>query len=250
MIVSRRLIQPRWKPGEPYLSVKSLRNPVRYAADVTAETTGRIGNKPGPKPRLSREQIVDAAVELGVEHLSIAAVAAALGVAQGSLYRYVDGVDDLARAAVEQVFARTPLPSADDGWRALLEGEARIRWDLLQRYSGLVRDNGADLTAVGVARFTALVRALQTAGFALGAAVHLVDTVIDLVHDGATQVVALRADDGGLSEAASAILTRYPEDIAAEVAAVMADPWPHVARKITLVLDGVTPPAPGAGERG
>lgn len=201
-----------------------------------------MGNKPGPKPRLSREVIVDAAVELGVEHLSVAAVAASLGVAQGSLYRYVEGLEDLARAGVEQVFARTPLPALDAGWRAFLETEATIRWDLLMRYSGLIRDNGADLTAVGIARFTALVRVLQEAGFTLPDAVHLVDTVIDLVHDGATQALAFRAEGGGLTSAAVETLTRYPADIRAEVEAVMADPWPHVARKITLVLDGTPPP--------
>lgn len=208
---------------------------VRYRADVTS---GRVGNKPGPKPRLSREQIVDAAVELGVEHLSVAAVAAALGVAQGSLYRYVDGVDDLARAAVEQVFARTPLPPLTAGWRAFLEAEARLRWDLLHRYSGLIRDNGADLTAVGIARFTDLVRALQSTGFALGAAVHLVDTVIDLVHDGVTQVLSF-TEDGALSPAAAALLERYPADVRAEVAAIMHAPWRHVEAKLALVFDGV-----------
>ncbi|ODU03438.1 MAG: hypothetical protein ABS81_14205 [Pseudonocardia sp. SCN 72-86] len=206
---------------------------------MTLQTSGRVGHKPGPKPRLSREAIVDTAVELGVEHLSIAAVAASLGVAQGSLYRYVAGLDDLARSAVEQVFARTPLPPIDAGWRAFLEAEAHIRWDLLRRYSGLVRERGADLTAIAIARFEAIVRSLTAAGFTLSDAVHLVDTVIDLVHDGVTQMLSFQAGDGTVTPAALASLHAYSPDIRAEVETVMRDPWPHVADKIALVLDGV-----------
>jgi hypothetical protein len=75
----------------------------------------RPGRRPGPKPRLSRRKIIDAAVGLGIEQISVQAVAAALDAAPASLYRYVDSLDDVVGAALETVFSAAPLPPMDSG---------------------------------------------------------------------------------------------------------------------------------------
>ncbi|GAA2219315.1 hypothetical protein GCM10009850_120490 [Nonomuraea monospora] len=131
------------------------------------ESTRRAVPRPGPEPRLSREKIVKAAVELGIEQVSIGAVAAA----PASLYCYIDSLDDLVAAAVETVLAATPLPSPERGWRAYLEEEAGIRLHLLTRYAGLVPEGAAGLAGVAGRRFEQLVQGLVGLGFPVEEAV-------------------------------------------------------------------------------
>jgi len=185
---------------------------------------------------------VEAAVEVGVDRLSVAAVADRLGVAPGTLYRYVESLDEIAASAVELVFARTPLPPADRGWRPFLEDEAALAFDLLMRYSGLIQDLGADLATVSGDRLRQIVTILCEAGFSPATAVRVADAVLDTVADGATQTRFVRGPDGGpddLSEAALAYLATLDEPIRGEVLAIMRDPRGHVLDKVALVLDGV-----------
>lgn len=219
----------------------------------------RVGNRPGPKPRLSRELLIATAVELGVERVTIGAVAEALGVAPGGLYRYIEGRDDLVAAALEAVFAAEPLPPGDSGWRAYLETEGWARWELLRRYAGLVRRYEGRLASVAMQRFEQLVRGLTAYGFSADDALLAVDSVIDLIHDAAEQTARLRDPDdpAGMSAEMREALQRYPADVGAALAAVIADPRAHTARKLALVLDGIEalvarsapPPVPGARAR-
>lgn len=185
---------------------------------------------------------MEAAVEVGVERLSVAAVAERLGVAPGTLYRYVDGLEEIAAAAVELIFARSPLPPADRGWRAFLEDEAALAFDLLMRYSGLLQDFDADLATVSGRRMRRIVAVLRDAGFAPGAAVRVADAALDIVADGAGQARFIRGPDGGpgdISEAAAAYLDSLEEPVRSEVLAIMTAPREHVLDKVALVLDGV-----------
>lgn len=202
----------------------------------------RVGNRPGPKPRLTRDEIIEAAVEMGVDRLSIGAVAEHLGVAPGTLYRYVDGLEEIASAAVELVFTRTPLPDARDGWRMFLEDEAALAFELLLRYSGLVQDLGTDLGAVAGERLRRIVATLADAGFPPAAAVRVADAVLDIVADGAIRTRWVRGADGrpgDLSEPARAYVATLDEPVRSEVLAIMTDPRSHVLDKVALVLDGV-----------
>ena len=93
----------------------------------------------GPRPRLSRERIVAAAIEIadrdGLAATSMRAVARALGVGAMSLYRYVPSKDALADLMFDAVLARQPkaadLPGA---WRAKLEAVARLDLALYLRH--------------------------------------------------------------------------------------------------------------------
>lgn len=212
-----------------------------YAAPVTSTPGTRLGKRPGPKPRLTRDEIVDAAVEVGVERLSVAAVATRLGVAPGTLYRYVDGLEEIAAAAVARIFAGTPLPDAGRGWRPFLEDEAALVFELMLRYSGLVRDNRADLMPVAGDRLRRIVGVLADAGFEPTPAARVADAVLDIVADGVNQTMWVRGDagPGGISAEAGEYLHALPSEVHAEVTAMMTDPWAHVRDKVALVLDGV-----------
>ncbi|AUX39925.1 TetR family transcriptional regulator [Sorangium cellulosum] len=93
----------------------------------------------GPKPGLSLDRIVRAAIELadgeGFSALSMQRVAAALGFTTMSLYRYVPSKAELLDLMLDTVARELPL--VDDvpgGWRAKLEASALADWALYHRH--------------------------------------------------------------------------------------------------------------------
>jgi len=82
----------------------------------------------GPKPGLSLDRIVAAAVAIadrdGLDAVSMSRVAADLGAATMSLYRYVSAKDELVRLMVDAAFGPAPGPPPGAGWRDALSGWA------------------------------------------------------------------------------------------------------------------------------
>ena len=92
----------------------------------------------GPKPGLSLERIVAAAVQVadaeGLAAVSMSRVAAELGTAPMSLYRYVTAKDELL--ALMQDAAYGPWPTgAPDGRRRLAGGAVPVGLDHARRYA-------------------------------------------------------------------------------------------------------------------
>jgi AcrR family transcriptional regulator len=97
----------------------------------------------GPKPRLSTDEVVGAAIRLadasGVEALSMRKVAEAVGVSPMSLYTYVPSKAELLDLMVDRALGEAADP--DDsvgGWRARLAFIARERWALTERHPWLL----------------------------------------------------------------------------------------------------------------
>ncbi|WP_129666627.1 TetR/AcrR family transcriptional regulator [Phytoactinopolyspora endophytica] len=90
----------------------------------------------GPKPGLTLDRIVTAAIEIadaeGLEALSMRKVATKLDVGTMSLYRYVPGKSELLDLMLDRVSGPPPeIPDAPElGWRDLLESSAREHWQL------------------------------------------------------------------------------------------------------------------------
>lgn len=87
----------------------------------------------GGRPRLlTRGQVVDATVRLGLEGFTMKRVAAELGVTIATLYQYVADRDELLRLAVTQRMESLPLP-ADIGqhWSVFLRDFAQVLQSLL-----------------------------------------------------------------------------------------------------------------------
>jgi AcrR family transcriptional regulator len=95
----------------------------------------------GPKPKLSLDQIADAAIAIadaeGLAAVSMQRVAAQLGYTKMSLYRYLPGKTELVALMVERAMGEPP-PLAGQDWRAplaewcrlLLAGFLRHPWTL------------------------------------------------------------------------------------------------------------------------
>ncbi|AOS63540.1 TetR/AcrR family transcriptional regulator [Actinoalloteichus hymeniacidonis] len=93
----------------------------------------------GPKPGLSVEQIVRAAIEVadadGQTALSMGRVAEQLGTGVASLYRYVPGKAELVGLAVDAVLEHPPRSIREDAdWRSRLAEWARALLDVIRRH--------------------------------------------------------------------------------------------------------------------
>jgi AcrR family transcriptional regulator len=95
--------------------------------------------KPAP---LSREQIVQAAIELaregGIDAVSIRRIAARLGVGATSLYWHVRSKSDLYELMFDAAFSDLPLPEPSGDWRQDLRAVALTAHDLLRRSPWLI----------------------------------------------------------------------------------------------------------------
>lgn len=90
----------------------------------------------GPKPGLSLEKIVEAAVKValaeGLAAVSMHRVAAELGTSAMTLYRYVSAKDELLMLMMDAVSGTPPAPlTPGEGWR---EGLSRWAWGVLAAY--------------------------------------------------------------------------------------------------------------------
>ncbi|MEV7284460.1 TetR/AcrR family transcriptional regulator [Streptomyces sp. NPDC093252] len=115
----------------------------------TLELLWDVGRRPtrGPKPGLSLDRIVEAAVGVadadGLEALSMRRVAAELGTGAMSLYRYVPGKAELLDLMLDRVQrpSENPADLGDGGWRSALEAMGRATLALYRRHPWLLHVN-------------------------------------------------------------------------------------------------------------
>ena len=97
----------------------------------------------GPRPGLSVDKVVAAAVELadaeGLAALSMRRVADRLGVGTMSLYTYVPGKAELLDLMLDTVLAEEARPDGAGGWRGGLELRAREDWALFHRHPWILQ---------------------------------------------------------------------------------------------------------------
>ncbi|SFP73679.1 DNA-binding transcriptional regulator, AcrR family [Amycolatopsis arida] len=195
------------------------------------------GERPsrGPKPKLTLERIVTAAIGIadaeGLAAVSMQRVAAELGYTAMSLYRYVPGKEQLVEVMVDVAAGWPPELPGEHGWRAELEAWVRALWALYQRHPWAleVRITGAPRGPHHLAWFEAALGPLARAGlredeqvsgatFLLGAVRQLATIGIDITR--AREAVghtAAQAEADYLT-----VLRRY----------VTADRFPHLSRLV------------------
>ena len=96
----------------------------------------------GPRPKISREQIVAAGIELaaadGIESLSMRKVAGALGVGVMSLYTYVPGKAELVELMIDHVFGEQSKADQATGWRDQVRFLAQQHLALFRRHAWML----------------------------------------------------------------------------------------------------------------
>jgi DNA-binding transcriptional regulator YhcF (GntR family) len=99
---------------------------------------------PDPEQELSLDRIVRTAFDIadaeGLSALSMRGVAARLGVATMSPYRYVPSKDDLILLMADTAFGEESYPAnAPEEWRSRIELGARTLWTLYRRHPWLAQ---------------------------------------------------------------------------------------------------------------
>ncbi|MER7583102.1 TetR/AcrR family transcriptional regulator C-terminal domain-containing protein [Kitasatospora sp. NPDC097691] len=125
----------------PAVPAPSVPAPVTPAASAPRD---RAPSGAGPSVELSAERIVRAAMEIadreGLTALSMRSVAARLGVAAMSPYRYVQSKDDLVLLMADAAFGEESYPLDPPGeWRARLEIGAHTLWRIYRRHPWLAQ---------------------------------------------------------------------------------------------------------------
>ncbi|PCG83635.1 TetR family transcriptional regulator [Streptomyces sp. WZ.A104] len=209
---------------------------------------------PGPKPRLSVDAIVAAAVALadeeGMGALSMRAVGDRLGRTAMALYTYVPGKSELVDLMYDSVHAELPShypepEESDDGWRAALTVWAGDLLEFYVRHPWVLQVSQARpvLGPHEYAGLDTLITLLRATGLTAGAVRRLVGTLFPFVR-GSAQTVAdarLAAAATGSSDAEwwaarSAALTELVPDF--------AERFPAVSR---LEAEGAVEPYPDPG---
>ncbi|WP_084073451.1 TetR/AcrR family transcriptional regulator [Demequina sp. NBRC 110052] len=169
-----------------------------------------------PRAKLSKERIVDAAMELadrhGVEALTIRALAAELGSKPMTLYTHVDGKETLLDLMVERVFSEIDLPPEGLEWREAIRTRCRSARVVLVRHPWAVpllesrRSPGPEL----LRHHEAMLATLERGGLSLPLMAHGYAILDSFVYGFAIEEANLPDLGGdGLSEAAADIAQAF-----------------------------------------
>ncbi|SDK08363.1 transcriptional regulator, TetR family [Lentzea albidocapillata subsp. violacea] len=117
--------------GDPRRSIELL-----WRASVAEQ-------RPGPKPGLSVDAIVDAAIEVADEQgmaFSMRAVGERLGRTAMALYTYVPGKNELVDLMYDRAMAELPASyPLDDGWRSAVTCWAHDLWEFYSRHPWMLQ---------------------------------------------------------------------------------------------------------------
>ena len=181
--------------------------------------------RPGRPPRLSRAQVIDAAVVLadeeGIERLTMRSVAHRLGAEAMSLYRHVRNKEDLVDGMVDLVFAEIDIPAGTD-WTAVMRGRAASAREALARHPWAIglMESRVSPGPSNLRHHDAVLRVLLGAGFSSATATRIYNLVDSYVYGFALQERSLPVGTPeDMAEVGEAILRQMP-----------VDEYPHLAQ--------------------
>ncbi|RFU84391.1 TetR/AcrR family transcriptional regulator [Streptomyces triticagri] len=262
--------------GAPPSSSPPSPSPDEHGAreEADAPPRRRLGKRPGRRPLVDRRRAVDAVADLGFRDITVSSVAQRLGVRPSTLYRYFATREELLAQAVDARFEE-PEQSPEQGpgarhWRDCLAAQAWALWEVYARHPGLAQAVTALPTTppAMTRRIDRTAVRLLDLGFSTEDAVLAVDVIGELAldtfllgriteapdaGDGAGDVdmdmdMDLRSSTAGADRrarvaAAAPLLDPRLRGLIQE--AVTAEPRAWFARKLDLVLDGLSLRAPG-----
>lgn len=182
------------------------------------------GRRSGRRARVSRDQVLDAALEIadegGLTAVTMANVGARLGVEAMSLYRHIGNKEEMLDGLVDGVFAEIEVPPNAHDWRDALRQRAVSVHAALRRHPwaiGLLESRSQPGPAT-LGHHDAMVAILLRAGFAAGRAVRVYNLLDSYVYGFALQEATLPFSS--------------PEEMAAvsdQMLAAVAEAYPHLA---------------------
>jgi AcrR family transcriptional regulator len=137
-----------------------------------------MANKTAPRLPLTREKILQAAVDLadkaGLDALTMRQLGGELGVEAMSLYKHVSNKDEILDGMIELVVGQIEIPSSDAEWREAMRQRAVSARAVLRRHSwaiGLFEARSSTGPTV-VSYLNAVLGSLRSAGFSIEQAAH------------------------------------------------------------------------------
>jgi len=208
---------------------------------------------PGRPARLSRDQVLRAAMAIadkhGLEALTMRAVSQRLKAEAMSLYRHVRNKEDILDGLVDLVFAEIDLPQRGATWRAALRRHAASTRQALRRHTWAIAlmESRARPGPANLGHHDAVLGALGAAGFDSVTATRAYNLVNSYVYGFALQEASLPFDTpeemATMADAAIAQFsaTEYPHLREAAFALVRSgfDYSKEFETGLDLVLDGV-----------
>jgi AcrR family transcriptional regulator len=202
--------------------------------DAIPPRAGAPGDRPkvGRPPRIDRAMIARAAYEVGLDRVTMKAVADRLGVSVPGLYHHVDGRDDLMRLGAEYSAAQIEVP-VDHGqhWTAWLLEWAQYSHDAFVAQPALLGQflNGSLGVERMVTHVDAVVGVLTRQGFTPGEAVDAYDLVSECALGAAVSEIRF----GEATRSGRPVLAEYHRVLATEP----PDAFPHL-RDLVSSLSG------------
>lgn len=189
-------------------------------AAVAAGWGLRVHPGKGPKPGLSLERIVAAAVKIasrdGLDAVSMSRVAAELGASTMSLYRYVNAKDELVKLMIDAAWGPPPAALPGTGWRA---GLSRWAWAMragARRHPWVVRIplNGLPIMPHEVAWFERALACLHETGLAEAQKASVIMLLGGYVRNQATTDADIEAAIRASGQSPSEWMASYPRMLA------------------------------------
>ncbi len=178
-----------------------------------------------PRPPLSRERILRAALTLavsgGIAALSMRKLGQELGVEAMSLYNHVANKDDILDGIVDLVFAEIDLPPPGVEWQAAMRRRAISARDVLSRHPWAIpmMDSRRTPGPATLRHHDRVIGNLRQAGFSIAMAGHAFSVLDSYIYGFAQQQQALPFETAAeVAELAESFLRQFP-----------ADEFPHLA---------------------
>jgi AcrR family transcriptional regulator len=186
-------------------------------------TTGR------PRPRLSRDKVLAAAVALadagGIESLTMRRLGEQLGVEAMSLYKHVANKDALLDGMIDSVFGEVYQPAGGADWKVQMRQRAVSMREVLKSHPWAVGLMESRLTpgAATLRHHDAMIGALRTAGFPVALVAHALSALDSYIYGFAMQEKGLPFHTPEeTTEMAQQFLAHFP-----------AGEYPHLAELTT-----------------
>lgn len=183
----------------------------------------------GRRPRLSRERVLRAAVDVadagGLAALTIRSLADALGVKPMSVYYYVANKDEILDGIVDIVFSEIELPTIGGDWRSEMRRRATSARAVLRRHPwaiGLLESRTSPGPAT-LRHHDTVLGTLRAGGFSLEKTAHAYALIDTFVYGFALQEAGLPFDGPNtVADVAEPIMERF-----------MTGEYPHMVEMAT-----------------
>jgi AcrR family transcriptional regulator len=180
---------------------------------------------PKRRPPLTRDRILDAGVTLadrdGIEAVSMRRLGQQLGVEAMSLYKHVEGKDDVLAGIADRIAADFQLPDRDRPWRVTIRECAITAHGVLLRHpwAGPLLESTATPGPARLAYLDAVVGVLRGAGFSLPDVAHAFGALDSHLYGFTMQVVSWPFNAEDMPDVAAEMVEtlsadRYPNLVA------------------------------------